>query len=154
MHQFKGTFDGEGKKIAIVVSSFNEMISKQLLDGCVQTLAKCKVSDDAITVFWTPGAFEIPVIAKKTAASKQFDGVICLGAVIRGDTPHFDYVCTAASRGIAEAAYESGKPVIFGILTTDTQEQAMNRAGIKGGNKGADAALAALEMANLLVQVK
>ena len=94
------------------------------------------------------------MIAKKTALSKAYDAVICLGAVIRGDTPHFDHVCTAATRGVAEAAYESGKPVIFGVLTTDTQEQAMDRAGIKGGNKGADAALAALEMVNLLSQVK
>jgi len=154
MKQFKGTFDGKGKKIAIVVSSFNETVSKQLLDGCIQTLIKCNVTEDSISVYWTPGAFEIPVIAKKVALSKSCDAVVCLGAVIRGDTPHFDYVCTAATRGVSEAAYESGKPVIFGILTTDTREQAMDRAGIKGGNKGADAALAALEMVNLLAQVK
>ena len=130
MKQFKGNFDGKGKKVAIIVSSFNEMVSKQLLDGCVQTLAKCNVADDAVAVYWTPGAFEIPVIAKKTALSKAYDAVICLGAVIRGDTPHFDYVCTSVARGVAEASYESGKPVIFGVLTTDTQEQAMDRAGI------------------------
>lgn len=153
MKTFKGTFEGKERKIAIVVSSFNEIISKQLLDGCCETLRKCNVDDTQVSVYWTPGAFEIPLVAKKIAVSGSKDAVICLGAVIRGDTPHFDYVCTATSRGISEASYESGVPVIFGIVTTDTQEQALDRAGVKSGNKGSDAALAALEMVNLLKEI-
>lgn len=154
MEVFKGTFEGTGRRIAVVVSSFNEVISKQLLDGCCETLAKCKVSDDNVRVYWTPGSFEIPVIAKKMADSGSVDAVICLGAVIRGDTPHFDYVCTAVTKGIAEASVSSGVPVIFGIVTADTQEQALDRAGVKSGNKGSQAALAAVEMANLAAQIK
>lgn len=153
MNQYKGSFEGKGKKIAVVVAEFNEMICSQLLGGCVDTLKKCNVVEDDVSVYWTPGAFEIPVVAKRLAGSKKFDAVVCLGAVIRGETPHFDYVCTAVAKGISETAYETGIPVIFGVVTTDTQEQAMDRAGVKAGNKGSDAALAAIEMANLVAQI-
>lgn len=153
MNQYKGSFEGKGKKIAVVVSEFNEMICSKLLGGCLDTLKKCKVADEDVDVYWTPGAFEIPVVAKKLAESKKYSAVVCLGAVIRGETPHFDYVCTAVTRGVSETAYETGIPVIFGVVTTDTQEQAMDRAGVKAGNKGSESALTAIQMANLIEQI-
>jgi 6,7-dimethyl-8-ribityllumazine synthase len=141
---------GTGLRIAIVVSRFNGTISERLLAGALDGLRRHDVSDDAIDVAWVPGAFELPVVAKRMACSKEYDAVVCLGAVIRGATPHFDYVAGHAAGGIAQAGLESGLPVIFGVLTTETIEQAIERSGTKAGNKGYDAVVAAIEMANLL----
>jgi 6,7-dimethyl-8-ribityllumazine synthase len=140
----------EGKKFAIVVSRFNDFISAKLLDGALDALQRSGAAAEDIDVIKVPGAFEIPIVAKKIAAMGRHDAVICLGAVIRGATPHFDYVAAEAAKGIAQASMETGMPIVFGILTTDTLEQAIERAGTKSGNKGWDAALAAVEMANLM----
>jgi len=140
----------EGKKFAVVVSRFNDFITERLVGGAVDALVRCGGKDDDIDVVKVPGAFEIPLIAKKMAQKKKYDAVICLGAVIRGATPHFDYVSAEVSKGIAMVSIESEIPVIFGIITTDTLEQAIERAGTKAGNKGFSAAMAAVEMANLL----
>ena len=140
----------EGKKFAIVVSRFNDFISAKLLDGALDALQRSGAAPEDIDVIKVPGAFEIPIIAKKVADLKHHDAMICLGAVIRGATPHFDYVAAEATKGIAQASMETGVPIVFGILTTDTLEQAIERAGTKSGNKGWDAALAAVEMANLM----
>lgn len=141
------------KKYAIVVSRFNEFITNKLLGGALDALARHGVGDGEITVVWTPGAFEIPLIVKRLAASGKFDAVIALGAVIRGNTPHFDYVASEVSKGVAQVTLDTGIPVTFGVLTTDSIEQAIERAGTKAGNKGFDAALAAIEMANLMEQL-
>ena len=143
----------EGKKFAVVVSRFNDFITERLVGGAVDALVRCGAKDDDIDVVKVPGAFEIPLIAKKMAQKKKYDAVICLGAVIRGATPHFDYVSAEVSKGIAVVSIESEIPVIFGIITTDTLEQAIERAGAKSGNKGFSAAMAAVEMANLLETV-
>ncbi len=143
----------EGKKFAVVVSRFNDFITERLVGGAVDALMRCGAKDDDIDVVKVPGAFEIPLIAKKMAQKKKYDAVICLGAVIRGATPHFDYVSAEVSKGIAVVSIESEIPVIFGIITTDTLEQAIERAGAKSGNKGFSAAMAAVEMANLLETV-
>ena len=143
----------EGMKVAIVASRFNEIIVKKLLDGAVDGLVRHGVKDDNITAVWVPGAFEIPVAAKKMALSGKYDAVICVGAVIRGQTSHYDYVCAEVSKGIAQVSLEAGIPVMFGILTTDNIEQAVERAGTKAGNKGYDCALGAIEMVNLLKQM-
>ena len=140
----------EGKKFAIVVSRFNDFISERLVGGAVDALVRCGAKDDDIDLVKVPGAFEIPLIAKKMSQKKKYDAVICLGAVIRGATPHFDYVSAEVSKGIAVVSIESEIPVIFGIITTDTLEQAIERAGAKAGNKGFSAAMAAVEMANLI----
>ncbi len=140
----------EGKKFAVVVSRFNDFITERLVGGAVDALVRCGGKDDDIDVVKVPGAFEIPLIAKKMAQKKKYDAVICLGAVIRGATPHFDYVSAEVSKGIAMVSIESEIPVIFGIITTDTLEQAIERAGTKAGNKGFSAAMAAVEMANLI----
>jgi 6,7-dimethyl-8-ribityllumazine synthase len=140
----------EGKKFAVVVSRFNDFITERLVGGAVDALVRCGGKDDDIDVVKVPGAFEIPLIAKKMAQKKKYDAVICLGAVIRGATPHFDYVSAEVSKGIAVVSIESEIPVIFGIITTDTLEQAIERAGTKAGNKGFSAAMAAVEMANLI----
>lgn len=140
----------EGKKFAVVVSRFNDFITDRLLGGAVDALKRSGARDKDIEVAKVPGAFEIPLIAKKMAQSGRYNAVICLGAVIRGATPHFDYVSAEVSKGIAVAGLESGVPVIFGIVTTDTIEQAIERAGTKSGNKGWDAAINAVEMANLI----
>lgn len=140
----------EGKKFAIVVSRFNDFISERLVGGAVDALVRCGTKDDDIDIVKVPGAFEIPLIAKKMSQKKKYDAVICLGAVIRGATPHFDYVSAEVSKGIAVVSIDSEIPVIFGIITTDTLEQAIERAGAKAGNKGFSAAMAAVEMANLL----
>jgi len=140
----------EGKKFAIVVSRFNDFISAKLLDGALDALQRSGAAPEDIDVIKVPGAFEIPIVAKKMAAMKRHDAMICLGAVIRGATPHFDYVAAEATKGIAQASMETGVPIVFGILTTDTLEQAIERAGTKSGNKGWDAAMAAVEMANLM----
>ena len=139
----------EGKKFAIVVSRFNDFITDRLVGGAVDALVRCGTKDNDIDVIKVPGAFEIPLIAKKAVAKGNYDAVICLGAVIRGATPHFDYVSAEVSKGVAVVSLESEIPVIFGIITTNTIEQAIERAGTKAGNKGWDAAMAAVEMANL-----
>ncbi len=143
----------EGKKFALVVSRFNDFITERLVGGAVDALVRCGAKDDDIDVVKVPGAFEIPLLAKKMAQRKKYDAVICLGAVIRGATPHFDYVSAEVSKGIAVVSIESEIPVIFGIITTDTLEQAIERAGTKSGNKGFSAAMAAVEMANLIEAV-
>ena len=143
----------KGKKFAIVVSRFIDFITERLVGGAVDALVRCGAKDEDIDVVKVPGAFEIPLIAKKMSQKKKYDAVICLGAVIRGATPHFDYVSAEVSKGIAVVSMESEIPVIFGIITTDTLEQAIERAGTKSGNKGFSAAMAAVEMANLLEAV-
>jgi len=140
-------------RVAIVAARFNELITRQLLQGALEALRRHGAADDDITVAWVPGAFEIPLAATKLAQSGRFDAVVCVGAVIRGATPHFDYVAGTAASGIGRAALDTGVPVIFGVLTTDTIEQAVERAGTKAGNKGWDAALAAIEMANLMKEL-
>jgi len=136
-------------RFGLVVSRFNDFISHKLLEGALDALHRHEVAEEDIDVAWVPGAFEIPVVAKKLATSGRYDAVICLGAVIRGSTPHFDYVAGESAKGVAQVSFQTGRPVIYGILTTDTIEQAIERAGTKMGNKGWDAALAAIEMANL-----
>jgi len=149
----EGILDGAGKRFGIVVSRFNDLISKKLLEGAMDCLLRHKADKDAITVVWTPGALEIPLVAQKMAASKQFDALICLGAVVRGGTPHFDYVAAESSKGIAHVGLEGGIPVINGVLTTDTIDQAIERAGLKAGNKGWNAAQSAIEMVDLLSKI-
>ena len=134
---------------ALIVSRFNEFINKKLLDGAIDCLKRHGAEDKEIEIIWVPGAFELPLIAQKSAASKKYDAVICLGSVIRGATPHFDYISAEVSKGIANVGLQAGKPVIFGVLTTDSIEQAIERAGTKAGNKGWDAALSAIEMVDL-----
>jgi 6,7-dimethyl-8-ribityllumazine synthase len=153
MKTLEGKLVADGAKVAIVASRFNEFIVTKLIGGAVDGLVRHDVKDDDITLAWVPGAFEIPVIAKKLAASGKYDAVICLGAVIRGATSHYDYVCAEVSKGVATASMETGVPVLFGILTTDTIEQAIERAGTKAGNKGYDCALSAIEMINLAKQL-
>ena len=143
----------EGMKVAIVASRFNEIITNKLLGGAVDGLVRHGMSEDDITAVWVPGAFEIPVIAKKLATSGKYDAVICVGAVIRGQTSHYDYVCNEVSKGIAHISMETGVPTLFGILTTDNIEQAVERAGSKAGNKGYDCALSAIEMVNIMKQI-
>ncbi|MCJ7604033.1 MAG: 6,7-dimethyl-8-ribityllumazine synthase [Desulfobulbaceae bacterium] len=147
---FEGNFQAEGKKIGIVLARFNSFIAERLLEGALDTLLRFGAADDDIEVARVPGAFEIPLVAQKMAKSGRYDAVICLGAVIRGATPHFDFVANEAAKGIAQASMESGVPIIFGVLTTDTIEQAIERAGSKAGNKGSECAAAAIEMVNLL----
>ena len=153
MKTIEGQLDAKGLKFGIVIARFNEFISGKLLSGCLDGLKRHGVDDENIEVIWSPGAFEIPLLAKKMATGKKYDAVICLGAVIRGATPHFDYVAAEVSKGVANVGLETGVPVIFGVLTTDSIEQAIERAGTKGGNKGFDAALAAIEMANLMKEI-
>ena len=153
MRTHEGRLDASGLRVGVVVSRFNELITKPLLEGALDCLRRHGAEDDRTTIVWVPGAFEIPPVARRLACSGAFDAVICLGAVIRGATPHFDHVAGQAAAGIARAALDSGVPVIFGVLTTDTIEQAIERAGTKAGNKGADAAFAAIEMANLLKEL-
>ncbi|KPH75157.1 6,7-dimethyl-8-ribityllumazine synthase [Oceanobacillus caeni] len=145
-----GNLVGTDLRIGIVVGRFNEFITSKLLDGAIDTLKRHGVSEDQMDVAWVPGAFEIPLIADKMANQDKYDAVITLGTVIRGSTPHFDYVCNEAAKGVAQASVKSGKPVVFGVLTTETIEQAIERAGTKAGNKGAEAAVTAIEMANMM----
>jgi 6,7-dimethyl-8-ribityllumazine synthase len=149
MKIISGQLTTNGEKFAIVASRFNEFITNKLVNGAEDMLKRHAVADEDISVYWTPGAFEIPAVAKKVAESGIFDGVICLGCVIRGATPHFDYVSAEVSKGIATICLQTKVPVIFGILTTDSIEQAIERAGTKAGNKGADAAMSAMEMVSL-----
>lgn len=146
----EGKPHGKGRKIGIAVSKFNDFITRRLLDACLNELSRCGVASDDILVVWVPGSFEIPLTAVKLARKKNIHAVICLGAVIRGETFHFDLICREAARGIARASFVSGKPVIFGVLTTDTVEQADRRCEEQGDNKGKDAARAALEMIDVL----
>lgn len=145
----EGDLIGKGKKFALLVSRFNEFISKRLLDGAVDALLRHGVEDSDITVVWVPGSFEIPVAARKLAESGKYNAIVCLGAVIRGETPHFDYVAHEVAKGVAEVSSRTGVPTLFGVITSDTLEQAIERAGTKAGNKGALAATGAIEMANL-----
>jgi len=146
---FEGNLVATGLKVGIVVGRFNEFITSKLLGGAQDALKRHGVADEDVDVAWVPGAFEIPLIAQKMASSGKYDAVITLGTVIRGATPHFDYVCNEAAKGVSATALQSGIPVIFGVLTTDSIEQAIERAGTKAGNKGWEAASAAIEMANL-----
>ncbi|GIN41314.1 MULTISPECIES: 6,7-dimethyl-8-ribityllumazine synthase [Heyndrickxia] len=148
-YTFEGNLVGTGLKVGIVVGRFNEFITGKLLGGAIDALKRHGVDEEDIQIAWVPGAFEIPFIAQKMAKSNKYDAIITLGTVIRGSTPHFDYVCNEAAKGIAAISLNTGIPVIFGVLTTDTIEQAIERAGTKAGNKGWDAAVSAIEMANL-----
>ncbi len=148
-HIYEGNLVGSGLKIGIVVGRFNEFITSKLLSGAEDALKRHGVSESDVDIAWVPGAFEISLIAKKMADSKKYDAVITLGTVIRGSTPHFDYVCNEVAKGVSKITLETGVPVIFGVLTTDSIEQAIERAGTKAGNKGWDAASVAIEMANL-----
>jgi len=149
----EGVLSAEKMKIAVIVSRFNDMVTKELLGGSIDCLKRHGCNEKEIHVYWVPGAFEIPSVARSIASTGNFDGIICLGAVIRGATPHFDMVANEATKGIAKVSMDSDIPVIFGVLTTDTIEQAFERAGTKAGNKGWDAALNAIEMINLLGEI-
>lgn len=153
MKIYEGNLLGQGLKFGVVVGRFNEFIGSKLLGGAVDALKRHGVEEENIEISWVPGAFEIPLVAKKMSKSGKYDGVICLGAVIRGSTPHFDYVSSEVTKGVAHVSLDADIPVIFGVLTTDTIEQAIERAGTKAGNKGYDAAVTAIEMANLLKQL-
>ena len=154
MKVYEGKLVSEGVKVGIVVARFNEFITSKLLGGAIDGLKRENVKEEDIEVAWVPGAFEIPLIAKKMAESKKYDAVICLGAVIRGATSHYDYVCAEVSKGVAQVSMNAGIPVMFGILTTDTIEQAVERAGTKAGNKGFECAQGAIEMVNLIREMK
>ena len=153
MKTLEGKLTAKNMKIAIVVARFNEFITSKLLSGCIDCLIRHEAADEDLTVAWVPGAFEIPMAAKKLAESGKYDAVICLGAVIRGATPHFDYVCAEASKGIAQVRMQTGVPVAFGVLTTENIQQAVERAGTKAGNKGVDCAMTAMEMVNLFKEM-
>ncbi len=153
MNTIEGKLTAKGLDFAIIVARFNHFITDRLLEGALDTLLRHGAEEERITLVRTPGSFEIPVTASRVAASKKYDAVICIGAVIRGGTPHFDYVAGEVSKGVAQVALQTGCPVVFGVLTCDTIEQAIERAGTKGGNKGAEAAIAAIEMANLFKQL-
>ena len=153
MKVIEGELRAEGKKFALIVSRFNELISQKLLEGAIDCLKRHGAEEDNIAVIWTPGSFEIPYIANILAQKKEYDALICLGAVIRGDTPHFNYIANEVSKGIARISLEKEIPVIFGVLTTDNLEQALERAGTKAGNRGFQAALSAIELVNLTKKV-
>ena len=153
MKTLEGKLTAKNMKIAIVVARFNEFITSKLLSGCIDCLIRHEAADEDLTVAWVPGAFEIPMAAKKLAESGKYDAVICLGAVIRGATPHFDYVCAEASKGIAQVSMQTGVPVAFGVLTTENIQQAVERAGTKAGNKGVDCAMTAMETVNLFQEM-
>lgn len=150
----EGDLIAKGKKFGIVASRFNDFVTKELISGCIDTLVRHGAKEEDLLVSWAPGAFEIPLVAQKIAGSKSYDAVICLGAVIRGATPHFDYIAAEVAKGVAKVSLDSGIPVIFGVITADTIEQAIERAGTKDGNKGRDAAVSAIEMVNLLANMK
>ncbi|MDR2811831.1 MAG: 6,7-dimethyl-8-ribityllumazine synthase [Endomicrobium sp.] len=154
MKIISGQLKADGKKFAIVSSRFNEFITGKLISGAQDMLKRHGASDEDISVYWVPGAFEIPAVAKKIADSKKVDGIICLGCVIRGATPHFDYVAAEVSKGVSSVGLNGTVPIVFGVLTTESIEQAIERAGTKAGNKGADAAISAIEMVNLYSQIK
>jgi 6,7-dimethyl-8-ribityllumazine synthase len=150
MSVYEGDLIGSGLKVGIVVSRFNELLSSRLLGGALDALGRHGVAEESVDVAWVPGAFEIPMVAHKMAASKKYDAVIALGVVIRGATPHFEYVAAEVSKGVAHASLKTGVPVMFGVVTADSIEQAVERCGTKQGNKGWDVAVSAIEMANLL----
>ncbi len=150
MRTFEGNLIAQDLRIGIVAARFNEFITNKLLSGAVDALQRHEIGEGQISVAWVPGAFEIPLIAAKMASSGQYDAILCLGAVIRGSTSHYDYVCSEVTKGVASVSLSSGLPVLFGVLTTDTIEQAIERAGTKAGNKGFEVATGAIEMANLL----
>jgi 6,7-dimethyl-8-ribityllumazine synthase len=154
MKIINGQLKAEGGKIAIVASRFNAFITSNLISGAQDILIRHGASDEDISVYWVPGAFEIPAVAKKIADSKKVDGIICLGCIIRGATPHFDYVAAEVSKGVAAVSINGNIPVVFGVLTTESIEQAIERAGTKAGNKGADAAVSVIEMVNLYSKIK
>lgn len=149
----EGDMIAKGKSFGIAISRFNDLVTKELLSGCVDTLVRHGADEKEIQVVWAPGAYEIPLIAQKMAKSKKYDAIICLGAVIRGATPHFDYIAAESSKGVAKVMLDNSVPVIFGIITADTIEQAIERSGTKDGNKGRDAAINAIEMANVLEKI-
>ena len=153
MRTFEGKFDGRNVKIATVAGRFNEFITSKLIGGALDVLKRNDVSEENIDIAWVPGAFEIPLITKKLANTQKYDAIITLGAVIKGSTPHFDYVCSEVSKGVAQISLQSELPVIFGVLTTNNIEEAIERAGTKAGNKGADAAFSAIEMINLIKEI-
>ena len=153
MTTFEGRLVAEGLKVGIIVARFNEFIGSKLLSGAIDGLVRHGMNEEDIEVAWVPGAFEIPVAAQRMAQSKKYDAIICLGAVIKGSTSHYDYVCAEVSKGVASVSLQFGLPVMFGVLTTDNIEQAIERAGTKAGNKGYDCALSAIEMANLFRQM-
>ena len=153
MRTFEGKFDGRDVRIAIVAGRFNEFITSKLVGGALDVLKRNDVSEENIDIAWVPGAFEIPLIAKKLANTQKYDAIITLGTVIKGSTPHFDYVCAEVSKGVAQISLQSELPVIFGVLTTNNIEEAIERAGTKAGNKGADAAFSAIEMINLIKEI-
>lgn len=150
---YQGNLDAKGKKFALIVSRFNELVTQRLLEGAEDRLIRHGAKKDDIDTFWVPGSFEIPIVAQKVTKTKKYDALICLGAIIKGDTPHFDYIASESAKGIAHVSLNSGIPIEFGIITAETAEQAMERAGIKRGNKGAQAAEAAVEMINILEQI-
>ncbi|MGH2739127.1 MAG: 6,7-dimethyl-8-ribityllumazine synthase [Actinomycetota bacterium] len=150
MSVYDAPIEGRARRFAVVVSRFNSVITERLLDGATSAFRKHGVADDDVEVAWTPGAFEIPIVAKRLAESDRFDAIVCLGAIVRGETSHFDYVAGESARGIQDVALTTGVPCMFGVLTTETMEQALERAGGKHGNKGWETALAAIEMAGLL----
>lgn len=150
----QGILTAEGYKFGIVISRFNEFISNKLLEGALDCLYRHQAAEADIKVFWTPGSFEMPLVASKLAHSKQYHGIICLGAIIRGATPHFEYIASEVAKGIANTSLQTGIPIILGVITSDTIEQAIERAGTKAGNKGWDAALSAIEMVNLLKKIE
>lgn len=154
MKTFEGKLVSQNIKIGIVAARFNEFITSKLLSGAIDTLKRHNVEEEDIHIAWVPGAFEIPLIASKMAKSKKYDAVICLGAVIRGSTTHYDYVCSEVSKGIANVSLASDIPVMFGVLTTESIEQAIERAGTKAGNKGSDCAESAIEMVNLIRELE
>jgi 6,7-dimethyl-8-ribityllumazine synthase len=149
----QGMFNAKGRQFAIIISRFNELISNKLLEGAKDCLLRHMADEKSITIYWVPGSFEIPVLAQKLASGKKYDAIICLGAVIRGDTPHFEYIASEVAKGIAQVSLTNSIPVSFGIITADTIEQALERAGIKAGNKGWDAALSAIEMVDLFGKI-
>jgi 6,7-dimethyl-8-ribityllumazine synthase len=149
----EGQLTAQGLRFAIVVSRFNSLVTQRLLEGALDALRRHGADENAITVVYVPGSFEIPLVAKRLAQSGAFDAVICLGCILRGDTPHFEYVASEAAKGIAQVALETGVPTIFGVVTADTLEQALERAGAKAGNRGFEAAMTAMEMANLMRQL-
>ncbi|NOX58185.1 MAG: 6,7-dimethyl-8-ribityllumazine synthase [Planctomycetes bacterium] len=153
VHRISGDLTSAGQKFALVVSRFNDFITAKLVDGAVDTLVRHGAKEDDITCMYVPGAFELPLLAKKAASTGAYDAVVCLGCVIRGQTPHFDYVAGQAARGIAQVGLDTGVPTTFGLITADTLEQAIERAGTKAGNKGSDAAASAIEMVSLLAKL-
>lgn len=149
----QGNLSGKGKKYAVIAGRFNDFISEKLVGGAMDAFTRCGVEEDDVDIIKVPGAFEIPLAAKMAASTKKYDGIVCVGAVIRGATPHFDYVCAEVSKGIAKLTLDLNLPIMFGVLTTNTIEQAIERAGTKAGNKGFDAALSCIEMVNLMEEI-